>query len=189
MVTAFSIVPAISVKDPHYGNDTVKQIKENPYYMVVKKQWWKKQESYVLAPSEKYIFETKTGIKQIDQETATKTVSWSIGADMGFSFKGFSLGLSTQYSTQLQNSISHTTEQLKEEVNRHEIINPFSERMAYSRYILTTEYSVQRKNGEELFGYYRQKHPKLFDKQKLYTYEELKHRAVNYCSSHLVIHL
>ncbi|PEF32600.1 50S ribosomal protein L7ae, partial [Bacillus wiedmannii] len=22
-------------------------------------------------------------------------------------------------------------------------------------------------NGEELFGYYRQKHPKLFDKQKL----------------------
>ncbi|MGN4668941.1 hypothetical protein ACTFRP_24965 [Bacillus cereus group sp. MYBK234-1] len=46
-----------------------------------------------------------------------------------------------------------------------------------------------RKNGEELYGYYRKKHPKLFDKQKLYTYEELKHRAVNYCSSHLVIHL
>lgn len=35
-----------------------------------------------------------------------------------------------------------------------------------------------RKNREELFGYYRKKHPKLFDKQKLYTYEELKHRAV-----------
>ncbi|MCU5408748.1 hypothetical protein OCA16_30025 [Bacillus cereus] len=46
-----------------------------------------------------------------------------------------------------------------------------------------------RKNGEELFGYYRKKHLKLLDKQKLYTYEELKHRAVNYCSSHLVIHL
>ncbi|MED2765476.1 hypothetical protein P4283_26140 [Bacillus thuringiensis] len=46
-----------------------------------------------------------------------------------------------------------------------------------------------RKNGEELFGYYRKKHSKLFDKQKLYTYEELKHRAVNYCSSHLVMHL
>nr|WMI32936.1 insecticidal protein [Bacillus thuringiensis] len=147
VVTAFTIVPAISVKDPHYGGDTARQIKENPYYMVVKKQWWKKQEAYVLAPSEKYTFETKTGIKQTDQETATKTVSWSIGADMGFSFKGFSLGMSSQYSTQLQTSISHTTEQLKEEVNRHEIINPFSERMAYSRYILTTEYSVQRKNG------------------------------------------
>ncbi|HFK1812460.1 TPA: hypothetical protein ACGXQD_005569 [Bacillus cereus] len=46
-----------------------------------------------------------------------------------------------------------------------------------------------RKNGEELFGYYRQKHPKLFDKQKLYTYEELKHRAVYYCSSHLTIRM
>ncbi|MGY1423418.1 hypothetical protein [Bacillus cereus] len=46
-----------------------------------------------------------------------------------------------------------------------------------------------RKNGEELFGYYRKKHQKLFEKQKLYTYEELKHRAVNYCLSHLVIHL
>ncbi|MBU4642912.1 hypothetical protein [Bacillus toyonensis] len=49
-------------------------------------------------------------------------------------------------------------------------------------------YRITR-NGEELFEYYRKKHPKLFDKQKLYTYEELKHRAVNYCSSHLVIHL
>ncbi|MGE6964193.1 hypothetical protein ACQKIW_31045 [Bacillus thuringiensis] len=46
-----------------------------------------------------------------------------------------------------------------------------------------------RKNGEELYGYYRKKHPKLFDKQKLYKYEELKHRAVNYCSSHWVIYL
>ncbi|WP_372430583.1 RICIN domain-containing protein [Bacillus thuringiensis] len=147
VVTAFTIVPCISVKDPHYGGDTAKQIRENPYYMVVKKQWWKKQESYVLAPSETYTFETKTGIKVIDQETATRTVSWSIGADMGFSFKGFSLGMSTQYSTQLQTTISHTTEQLKEETNRHEIKNPFSERMAYSRYVLATEYSVQRKNG------------------------------------------
>lgn len=46
-----------------------------------------------------------------------------------------------------------------------------------------------RKNGEELLGYYRKKHPKLFDKQKLYTYEELKHRAVYDYSSYLTIHL
>ncbi|KAB2460957.1 50S ribosomal protein L7ae [Bacillus sp. CH126_4D] len=46
-----------------------------------------------------------------------------------------------------------------------------------------------RKNGEELFEYYRKKQPKLFDKQKLYTYEELKHRAEYYCSSYLMIHL
>lgn len=46
-----------------------------------------------------------------------------------------------------------------------------------------------RKNGEELFAYYRNKHPKLFDKQKLYTYEELKHRAVFDYSSYLTIHL
>ncbi|WP_144489316.1 50S ribosomal protein L7ae [Bacillus thuringiensis] len=46
-----------------------------------------------------------------------------------------------------------------------------------------------RKNGEELFEYYRKKQPKLFDKQKLYTYEELKHRAESYCSSYLMIHL
>ncbi|MHB0803311.1 hypothetical protein PVK73_28540 [Bacillus thuringiensis] len=44
-------------------------------------------------------------------------------------------------------------------------------------------------NGEELFTYYRQKHPKLFDKQKLYTYEELKHRAVYDYSSYLKMHL
>ncbi|MDT3494632.1 hypothetical protein NLU03_23980 [Bacillus toyonensis] len=46
-----------------------------------------------------------------------------------------------------------------------------------------------RKNGEELFEYYRKKHAKLFDKQKLYTYEELKHRAVYDYSSYLTIHL
>ncbi|XLP25851.1 hypothetical protein ACFMB7_32775 (plasmid) [Bacillus toyonensis] len=52
----------------------------------------------------------------------------------------------------------------------------------------TCRYRI-RKNGEELFGYYRQKHPKLFDKQKLYTYKELKHRAVYDYSSYLTIHL
>ncbi|PHE52780.1 hypothetical protein COF68_34415, partial [Bacillus toyonensis] len=67
--------------------------------------------------------------------------------DMGFNFKGFSLGMSSQYSQELQTSISHTTEQLKEETQEHHITNPFAERMAYSRYILTTEYYVQRKNG------------------------------------------
>ncbi|MEH7151431.1 hypothetical protein V7095_13605, partial [Bacillus thuringiensis] len=147
VVTAFTIVPAISVRDPLYGGDTAKQIKENPYYMVVKKQWWKKQESYVLAPGETYKYTSKTGMKVTDQETATKTVSLSIGVDMGFNFKGVSVGMSTQYSTQLQASTSHTTEQLKEETWDHEIKNPSSNRMAYSRYILTTEYSVERKNG------------------------------------------
>ncbi|WP_243523663.1 RICIN domain-containing protein [Bacillus pseudomycoides] len=147
VVTAFTVVPSIAVKDPHYGGDTAKQIKENPYYMVVKKQWWKKQESYVLAPGETYEHTVKTGIKVTDQETATRTVSWNIGADMGFIFKGFSFGLSTQYSNQLQTSISHTTEQLKEETIHHKIPNTSSNRMAYSRYILTTEYSVTRKNG------------------------------------------
>ncbi|MFE6139330.1 RICIN domain-containing protein [Bacillus sp. NPDC057893] len=146
-VTCFTIVPSIAVKDPQYGGDTAKQIKENPYYMVVKKQWWTQEVSRVLTPGETYKYTTKTGIKVIDQETSTKTVSWSIGADMGFSFKGFSLGMSAQYSTQLQTTISRTNEQLKEEISEHEIKNTSSNRMAYSRYILTTEYSVQRKNG------------------------------------------
>ncbi|MCU5601111.1 MULTISPECIES: 50S ribosomal protein L7ae [Bacillus cereus group] len=48
-------------------------------------------------------------------------------------------------------------------------------------------YRIQ-KNGEELFGYYRKKYPRLFDKQKLYTYEELKHRAVYDYSFYLTIH-
>ncbi|MGQ4286366.1 hypothetical protein ACS4JF_17570 [Bacillus thuringiensis] len=52
----------------------------------------------------------------------------------------------------------------------------------------TRRYRI-RQNGEELFQYYRQKHPKLFKKQRLYTYEELKHRAVYYCSSHLTLHM
>ncbi|MEX5521506.1 hypothetical protein [Bacillus cereus] len=52
----------------------------------------------------------------------------------------------------------------------------------------TRRYRI-RDNGEELFQYYRQKHPKLFEKQRLYTYEELKHRAVSYCVNHLTIHM
>ncbi|ARJ25674.1 50S ribosomal protein L7ae (plasmid) [Bacillus mycoides] len=52
----------------------------------------------------------------------------------------------------------------------------------------TRQYRIWE-NGEELFGYYRQKHPKLFDKQKLYTYEELKNRAVYDYSSYLTMHL
>ncbi|PGA90433.1 50S ribosomal protein L7ae [Bacillus toyonensis] len=51
----------------------------------------------------------------------------------------------------------------------------------------TRRYRI-RNNGKKLFTYYRQKHPKLLDKQKLYTYEELKHRAVYYCSPHLTMH-
>ncbi|WP_216643678.1 hypothetical protein [Bacillus mycoides] len=38
-------------------------------------------------------------------------------------------------------------------------------------------------------GCNRNNHPKLFDKQKLYTYEELKHRAVYDYSSYLTIHI
>ncbi|MFZ7936169.1 hypothetical protein ACO1D2_04330 [Bacillus thuringiensis] len=52
----------------------------------------------------------------------------------------------------------------------------------------TRRYRI-RNNGEELFQYYRQKHPKLFEKQRLCTYEELKQRAVYYCSTHLTIHM
>jgi hypothetical protein len=53
----------------------------------------------------------------------------------------------------------------------------------------TRRYRI-RNNGEELFQYYRQKHSKLFEKQRLCTYEELKQRAVSsYCSAHLTIHM
>ncbi|HHT7228561.1 TPA: hypothetical protein ACTZ5W_005959 [Bacillus cereus] len=52
----------------------------------------------------------------------------------------------------------------------------------------TRRYRI-RNNGEELFTYYREKHPKLFDKQKLYMYEELKHRAVYDYSSYVKMHL
>lgn len=43
------------------------------------------------------------------------------------------------------------------------------------------------KNAEEVFEHYKSKNPKLFAKQKLNNYEELKHRAINYCSEHTMI--
>ncbi|PGC41406.1 hypothetical protein [Bacillus pseudomycoides] len=36
------------------------------------------------------------------------------------------------------------------------------------------------KNVEEVFEYYKSKNPKLFAKQELNNYEELKYRATNY---------
>ncbi|WP_456028208.1 hypothetical protein [Bacillus cereus] len=35
--------------------------------------------------------------------------------------------------------------------------------------------------GEKVFRYYKTLRPNLFKKQKLENYEELKHRAIDYC--------
>ncbi|ASA20252.1 RICIN domain-containing protein [Paenibacillus donghaensis] len=150
VTTHYTLATCIAVDDPHYNDQ--QKIKTNPYYLYVKKQYWKKVESHVLAPKESYKYTMTSGMTQEDQNTVSKTVSHTIGVDAGFQFGkegrfNVAASLSYQYTEQLETTVSHTTIQMTETTQEHSIINDENYNVAWSKYILVSEYSVQRSDG------------------------------------------
>ncbi|MGG4446963.1 RICIN domain-containing protein [Brevibacillus porteri] len=151
VTTHYTLAPFIAVDDPHY-KDTPQQIKTNPYYLYVRKQYWRRVASHTLAPNEVHKYSQTTGMTQEDQNMVSTTVGHTIGADVGFQFgkedkSHSSASLSYQYTTQLATHESHTTTKLTEETKELSIDNPNPYIVAWSKYVLVSEYSVQRSDG------------------------------------------
>ncbi|MGG4452351.1 RICIN domain-containing protein [Brevibacillus porteri] len=152
VTTHYTLAPLIAVGDPHYGNNTSQQIKTNPYYLYVRKQYWKRVASHTLAPNETHKYLQTTGMTQEDQNIVSTTVGHTIGADVGFQFgkeekSHSSASLSYQYTTQLATQESHTTTQLTEKTAELQIVNTEPYMVAWTKYVLVSEYSVQRSDG------------------------------------------
>ncbi|WP_162160590.1 RICIN domain-containing protein [Paenibacillus gorillae] len=153
VTTNYTLAPFIAVDDPYFGdNDTPQQIKTNLYYLYVRKQYWKRVASHTLAPNETHKYSQTTGMTQEDQNIVSKTVGHTIGVDVGFQFgkedkRHSSAGLSYQYTTELATHESHTTTQMTEETKELTINNPYPYNVAWSKYVLVSEYSVQRSDG------------------------------------------
>ncbi|PFE08435.1 RICIN domain-containing protein [Bacillus cereus] len=148
VVTNYTLAPCIAVDDPYY-NDQQKIQTGNEYYLYVREQYWQRVFSHVLVPGESYTYSQTSGMTTTDQNTVTNTVSHSIGADVGFSFKQGSLsaGLSYQYTQELSVTESHTEELLTSTTKTFEINNNSREPVAYSQYLLVSEYYVRRADG------------------------------------------
>ncbi|QWI73171.1 RICIN domain-containing protein (plasmid) [Bacillus mycoides] len=146
VITHATYMPYFMVKDPYYNAQ--QKIQNSPYYILVRRQYWKKVTQRVLAPSDEYDYMETTGVSRTDQTSMTETTEISIGADLGFMFKGFSLGLSSSITKSLSVTKSTSTTESTEKTERVFYKNPFTHQIGYAKYMLINEYYVTRANGE-----------------------------------------
>ncbi|WP_219375743.1 RICIN domain-containing protein [Bacillus mycoides] len=146
VITHATYMPYFMVKDPYYNAQ--QKIKNSPYYILVRRQYWQKVTQRILAPSDTYDYTETTGVSRTDQTSMTETTEISIGADLGFMFKGFSVGLSASITKSLSVTKSTSTTESTEITQKVVYTNPFQHQIAYAKYMLINEYYVTRANGE-----------------------------------------
>lgn len=101
-----------------------------------------------------YGYKQTSGMTTTDQKTVTNTVSHTFGADVGLSFgnlqtgkKSLSAALSYQYSNELSVQESRTETELSVVEEAFIIENTNKHSVAWTKYILVSQYSVQRIDG------------------------------------------
>ncbi|PFS55639.1 RICIN domain-containing protein [Bacillus thuringiensis] len=146
VITHVTYLPYFMVKDPYYNAQ--QKITNSPYYILVRRQYWEKKTQRVLAPSDEYDYMETTGVSRTDQTSMTETTEISVGADLGFMFKGFSVGLSTSITRSLSVTKSTSTTESTEKTERVFYTNKFDHHIGYAKYMLINEYYVTRANGE-----------------------------------------
>ncbi|HDR8053417.1 TPA: RICIN domain-containing protein [Bacillus cereus] len=146
--THVTYLPYFMVKDPYYNAQ--QQMKNSPYYTLVRRQYWEKKTQRILAPSDAYEYSETIGVSRTDQTSMTDTTEISIGADLGFVFKGFSAGLSTTVTRTLSVTKSTSNTESSESTRKLSYKNEFRHTIAYAKYMLINEYYVTRANGEKI---------------------------------------
>ncbi|UOK49326.1 RICIN domain-containing protein (plasmid) [Bacillus tropicus] len=148
VVTHYALAPCIAVVDPYY-NDQQKIQTGNHYYLYVREQYWLKVTDHTLSPGETHEYTQVSGIKDTDANTVINTVSHTYGADAGLSFKSdsLSLGMSYQYSQELQ---IHRTQVSEELTVKQEVLTKVNNEdftVAWTKYILVNNFYIQRADG------------------------------------------
>lgn len=125
------------------------QLKESPYYILEKYQYWMKLNEVSLLPKEKKTITYTCGIPENIQNSLAKQLGITIQADSGVDFLlGFTGGMchiKKRVITDLQMSESQTMEKLIANLETVTYYNPCVSDFLYSaKYILSTELVLKR---------------------------------------------
>ncbi|MGH0945293.1 RICIN domain-containing protein [Bacillus mycoides] len=146
VTTNTALLPFFMVNDPYYTN-VLQKFKSNPYYLLVKKQYYEKIAYQILSPSEVYSYTETSGITETEQKEFEQTVSMTIGMDYGLQYKKFSASLKYEISNSIRTLVSNTVQHSKETTTTRTITNPLTQSASWTQYQLVTEYQVLRANG------------------------------------------
>ncbi|WP_241139327.1 RICIN domain-containing protein [Bacillus mycoides] len=142
--TGHALMPCIMVTD---HMPLPQRMQESPYYILVKKQFWKRLWHDSFIPNEHHNFIEKTGMSKTVQESMTKTTNISLQADFGFAFKALTLGISASVSRSIEISQSTTDTVMTENSDERGYTNPNNFDLSWAKYALATEFILKRKDG------------------------------------------
>ncbi|HDT6579229.1 TPA: RICIN domain-containing protein [Bacillus cereus] len=155
VVTGSTIMPAIMVTDNNWSDAT--KMQNSPYYRLVKKQYWKRQEIVNFTPGEEKEVTEKTGMSKVQVDSMVEKTGIEIKADLGLSFGGEKASkkgtgaLSATFTKELTTTHSTTETALEETTIKHTLKNPSTTSdFSWAKYALATEYSLERMDGSKV---------------------------------------
>ncbi|PGO63392.1 hypothetical protein CN980_27180 [Bacillus cereus] len=123
------------------------RIKESPYYILAKKQFWKRLWNDTFIPGEYLEFKEITGMSTTEQQSMTQTTNISLQADFGFAFKALTLGLGASISRSIEISRSTSNTEMSQFEDRRGYKNENNFKISWAKYALATEFILMRKDG------------------------------------------
>ncbi|NMW17207.1 RICIN domain-containing protein [Bacillus paranthracis] len=155
------LVPYFAVADNNIDPGT--QVKRNPYYVMEHYQNWHLLSENSLPAGGEETLTLHTGIRTIDQQTITQKSGISIASDAGFTFPIVPAGradgpfptvtgdLKTTITEELDVSISHTTELMKEVTQTQTVRNPFNQQLQYAKFAVKDTYILRRADNSVVY--------------------------------------
>jgi hypothetical protein len=156
VVTEYALLPFFMVNDPHFS-DVLKKFQSNPYYLLLKRQFYAKVFKEILIPGQTITYSVATGIRETEQREFEVTVSMTVGMDYGLNFKKFSTSLQWEISKQIRTLVSTSTEESKEINISRTMTNTAAHTISFTVYQLVTEYQALRSDGTSVGGPWRVK--------------------------------
>ncbi|MED1022531.1 RICIN domain-containing protein [Bacillus mycoides] len=144
VITGSSLEPCIMVSD---YIPVSQRIKESPYYILAKKQFWKLLWHDTFIPGEYREFQETTGMSKTHQESMTQTTNISLQADFGFAYKAITLGLGVSISKSIEISRSTTDTVMSQHTDTQGYKNGNNFNLSWAKYALATEFILMRKDG------------------------------------------
>jgi hypothetical protein len=144
VITSYTLLPCIMVNDSW---DIRQKIQNSPYYVLMKKEYWRKEFQEDLLAHESKDSEESWGMNVSNNQEMEEKTGITVTADAGFSFKGVSASISTSISHELKVSRSTKTEKMVSKKTTLKYENPGPDNISYAKYSRVIEYILHRTDG------------------------------------------
>jgi hypothetical protein len=146
VVTAYTLIPCIMVQD---NWDAKQKIKETPYYLLVKKEYWRKEFQFDVSKGGEKQGTERWGMRETERDEMEWKVGIEVKADAGFNVKGFSASRAIAITGELRVNRSTEREKIteKSETNVYKAIDTNTSFAKYSR---VCRFCLQRTNGTQI---------------------------------------